>query len=116
MNDHSLRRKSYFCIGTLQPHKWENCFTIDKQSWGFRRNAKLSDFCTTSELIKEMVETISCGGNMLLNVGPTHYGEISPIYEERLRDMGHWMNINGEAIYSSTPWIHQNDTTTPGVW
>jgi len=53
---------------------------------------------------------------MLLNIGPTHYGQISPIYEERLRDIGHWLNINGEAIYSTTAWTHQNDTTTPGVW
>merc|ERR1712137_1505128 len=62
------------------------------------------------------VETVSCGGNMLLNIGPTHYGEISPIYEERLRDIGNWLKINGEAIYSTTPWTYQNDTITPNVW
>ncbi len=59
-------------LGTLQLHKWENCFTIDKKSWGFRRNAALSDYYSTPELLKEMVKTISCGGNMLLNVGITH--------------------------------------------
>jgi len=105
-----------FNPGTLQTHKWENCFTIDKHSWGYRRNAVLSDFFSTSELLKETVKTISCGGNMLLNVGPTHYGQIPPIYEERLRDMGRWLDVNGEAIYSSSPWTHQNDTVTPDVW
>lgn len=30
--------------------------------------------------------------------------------------MGRWLRINGEAIYSSRPWIYQNDTQTPGVW
>jgi len=100
----------------LQPHKWENCFTIDRKSWGFRRNAVLSDYISTAELLKETVETVSCGGNMLLNIGPTHYGEISPIYEERLRDIGNWLKINGEAIYSTTPWTYQNDTITPNVW
>ena len=58
-----------FNPGTLKTKKWENCFTIDRYSWGFRRNAILSDFYSPSELIKEMVETISCGGNFLLNIG-----------------------------------------------
>lgn len=41
---------------------------------------------------------------------------IQPIFAERLRDMGRWLNINGEGIYESRPWIYQNDTTTPNVW
>ena len=59
---------------------------------------------------------ISCGGNVLINIGPTHDGRISPVFEERLRQMGQWLAINGEAIYESVPWTHQNDTLTPDVW
>ena len=102
--------------GKLLPHKWENCLTIDKNSWGYRRNARLSDFLSTHELIKELSSTVSCGGNMLLNVGPTFDGLIAPIFEERLRQMGDWLKINGEAIYSTLPWTYQNDTFTPDVW
>ena len=58
----------------------------------------------------------SCGGNMLMNVGPPSHGYITPIYEERLRQMGAWLKVNGEGIYSSKPWTFQNDTVTPGVW
>lgn len=36
--------------------------------------------------------------------------------EERLRQMGSWLAINGEAVYGSRPWTFQNDTITPGVW
>nr|XP_053656327.1 alpha-L-fucosidase-like [Cherax quadricarinatus] len=36
--------------------------------------------------------------------------------EERLRQLGSWLDINGDAVYDSTPWVHQNDTVTPGVW
>ena len=102
--------------GKLLPHKWENCLTIDRNSWGFRRNARLSDFLTTHELIKELASTVSCGGNMLLNVGPTSDGRITPIFEERLRQMGAWLDVNGEAIYGSRPWTYQNDSLTPNIW
>lgn len=127
--------------GVLQLHKWENAMTIDKRSWGHRANAKLEDFLTSEELIEgkisqpplfphswfyifyllyasvtELITTVSCGGNILINVGPSKYGTIEPIFEERLRHMGRWLRTNGEAIYSSVPWTYQNDTQTPGVW
>lgn len=53
---------------------------------------------------------------MNVNVGPTKAGTIEVIFEERLRQMGKWLSINGEAIYSSKPWKYQNDTVTNGVW
>ena len=58
----------------------------------------------------------STGGNVLINIGPTSYGKIIPIFEERLRQMGSWLKVNGEAIYSSVPWKHQNDTINKDVW
>ncbi|CAG0887104.1 unnamed protein product [Cyprideis torosa] len=103
-------------LGVLQPHKWENCLTIDRQSWGFRRNLKMEDILTIEELVEQLVSTVSCGGNVLLNVGPAHDGTIRPIFQERLLQMGEWLKINGEAIYGTKPWIYQNDTLTPGIW
>ena len=121
--------------GKLQLHKWENAMTVDKNSWGFRRNADLSQYLTTDELVTTLVETVrsvpnycslsqliqlwycfSCGGNLLINVGPTHDGRIVPIFEERLRELGSWLRTNGEAIYSSKPWTNQNDTITENIW
>lgn len=60
--------------------------------------------------------TVSTGGNILINVGPTHRGTIDPIFVERLEAMGKWLGVNGEAIYDSTPWTYQNDTKTPDIW
>lgn len=101
--------------GVLQPHKWENCMTLDK-SWGYRKNANIEDYMTPEKLIQTIVESVSCGGNVLVNVGPTKEGIISPVQQERLLQMGEWLGINGEAIYESVPWLYQNDTVTPDVW
>lgn len=102
--------------GVLVPHKWENAMTMDKKSWGYRRNTQLSDFLTLHELISSLASTVSCGGNLLVNVGPMKDGTIAPIFQQRLLGMGSWLDINGEAIYESKPWIHQNDTKTEEVW
>ncbi|KAL3877697.1 hypothetical protein ACJMK2_035363 [Sinanodonta woodiana] len=102
--------------GYLVKSKWENAMAIDKQYYGFRRNAPLSDYLTIKELLALLAETVSCGGNILINIGITHDGLIVPIFEERLRQMGAWLDVNGEAIYSTKPWSNQNDTFTTDVW
>ena len=77
---------------------------------------KLSDVYTIEELVKELTITVSCGGNLLMNVGPNKDGVIVPIFEERLRQLGEWLTVNGEAIYSTNPWSHQNDSSNSDVW
>ncbi|CAG7817979.1 unnamed protein product, partial [Allacma fusca] len=74
--------------GVLQKHKWENCMTVDRNSWGYRRNAQIEDYRTPQQLIDSLVETVSCGGNLLLNIGPTKEGTIDPLQEERLLQIG----------------------------
>ncbi|XP_012279238.1 alpha-L-fucosidase isoform X2 [Orussus abietinus] len=111
-----LTCKDRYNPGVLQPHKWENCLSIDKISWGFRREAVLKDYLTLHELLEQLVSTVSCGGNLLVNIGPTKDGRIIPIFEERLRGMGAWLSINGEAIYDTKPWSVQNDTLMKDTW
>ncbi|XP_076804146.1 alpha-L-fucosidase-like [Clavelina lepadiformis] len=103
--------------GKLQNHKWENCMTIDKRSWGYRRDATIDEYLTIEEILSTLASTISCGGNMLMNVGPTHEGTIVPIFQERLKQIGSWLKVNGEAVYSSKPWpTAQNDSYTANIW
>ncbi|KRT86532.1 hypothetical protein AMK59_2556, partial [Oryctes borbonicus] len=102
--------KDRYNPGVLQPHKWENAMTIDELSWGYRENGRLEEYKSTYDLIVTLVQTVSCGGNILINVGPTKEGMIIPIFQERLLDLGKWLDINGEAIYGSVPWKAQNDS------
>ncbi|XP_055958257.1 alpha-L-fucosidase [Patella vulgata] len=102
--------------GHLLKRKWETGLTIDRKSWGFRRNANLSDYLTTQYLISTFAETVSLGGNFVINVGPTKEGVISPIAEERLREFGSWMKVNEEAIKGSKPWSTHKDAYTLDVW
>ena len=67
-------------------------------------------------VVIHFVDHFSCGGNILINVGPTKEGTIIPLFEERLRAMGDWLKVNGEGIYGTKPWKYQNDTETPRVW
>lgn len=41
---------------------------------------------------------------------------IVPIFQERLLQLGEWLDVNGEAIYDSSPWTYQNDSLNTNVW
>jgi len=103
--------------GKLLNHKWENCMTLDKRSWGYRRNAAIDDYLTIEEMIETLVTTICYGGNLLMNIGPTKEGTISPIFQLKLKEIGSWLNINGEAVYSSLPWkLSQRDSNEKNMY
>lgn len=90
--------------------------TIDKLSWGYRRNARIDEYLTVQEIIALLATMISCGGNLLLDIGPTNDGRVIPIFQERLAQIGQYVETNAEAIYKTRPWIYQNDTVNPNVW
>ena len=100
----------------MSPNRISDKYSIPRKSWGYRRNMAMADVMSMAELIENLASTVSCGGNLLMNIGPNRDGIIEPIFEERLRGMGDWLRVNGEAIYGSSPWTCQNDTVTSGVW
>eukprot|EP01121_Diplochlamys_sp_Union-15-3_P010181 TRINITY_DN2834_c0_g1_i4.p1 TRINITY_DN2834_c0_g1~~TRINITY_DN2834_c0_g1_i4.p1 ORF type:complete len:534 (+),score=91.57 TRINITY_DN2834_c0_g1_i4:29-1603(+) len=79
--------------GKLVPEKWESCYTIQKGSWGFDRTEDITDYWNTTSLLYQLVSTVSCNGNLLLNVGPTSDGRIVPTFEERLLQIGEWLKV-----------------------
>jgi alpha-L-fucosidase len=91
-------------IDNTIPHTWEECRGIGT-SFGLNRMEDLKDYSTTGQLIKLLVSTVSAGGNLLLDIGPAADGTIPVIMQERLLEIGKWLNINGEAIYGTRSFI-----------
>ncbi|MCL5019787.1 MAG: alpha-L-fucosidase [Patescibacteria group bacterium] len=83
--------------------KWEENRGIGA-SFGYNRNEDVSDYQSAAGLIQLLIESVSKGGNLLLDIGPTADGRIPVIMQERLLQIGEWLKVNGESIYGTHPW------------
>lgn len=77
---------------------WETCMTMNG-TWGFRTSD--DKWKSTETLIRNLCDIASKGGNYLLNVGPKPDGTFPQESIDRLKSIGDWMKVNGEAIYAS---------------
>jgi alpha-L-fucosidase len=82
-------------------HAWEESRGMG-YSYGYNRMETLKDYHSDRQLLLMLIDIVSRGGNLLLDIGPRADGHIPVVMEERLRQMGDWLRQNGEAIYETT--------------
>jgi alpha-L-fucosidase len=82
-----------------KPVVWEACQTFSG-SWGYYRDEE--SWKSVEQLVQMLADTVSKGGNLLLNVGPTGRGEFDHRALERLHGIGEWMRRHARSIYGCT--------------
>ena len=78
---------------------WETCQTFSG-NWGYDRDEMT--WKSPLELISLLVDTVSKGGNLIMNVGPTARGRFDARAQSRLADYATWMDVNSRSIYGCT--------------
>ena len=81
--------------------KWQSDDKIAMKGWGYVQD---TGFWPTDYLIGNLVDIVSKGGNLLLNVGPRPDGTLRDEEVKALQEIGRWLKLNGEAIYGTRPW------------
>ncbi len=82
-----------------EPVVWEACHTFSG-AWGYHRDE--NTWKSPEQLIMLLVNTVACGGNLLMNVGPTSLGTFDPRVLKCLRVFQDWMNLHSRSIYGCT--------------
>ncbi len=78
---------------------WETCQTFSG-SWGYHRQE--ATWKSVEQVVQMLVDGVSKGGNLLLNVGPTARGEFDRRAMDRLSGVGEWMKRHSRSIYGCT--------------
>lgn len=94
------------------PYPWESCMTM-ANSWSYVPN---DTYKSTKQLITNLCMIVSRGGNYLLNIAPNAVGEWDTIAYQRLKEIGDWMQINGQAIYNTHPVFPYEQVNEYGKW
>jgi alpha-L-fucosidase len=96
----------------LFPEPWLTDSSMSAGSWSF---AVDMDLYQVNRMVDDLVDIVSKNGCMLLNIAPHPDGTIPEEQKERLRGIGRWLKLNGNAIYGSRPWLifGEGPTVTP---
>ena len=90
-------------------------------TWGYTESPAPMTYRSPENILHELIELSSLGGNLLLNISPMGDGSIPEAQQKILLTIGEWLNSNGEGIYGSRPWVRYGEgpsvpTEPPGDW
>lgn len=111
---HDYITPEYKTFKKAKKQKWELTRGIGS-SFSYNKSEKEDDYLRPEEMIRLFVDVVSKNGNLLLNVGPMADGTIPNIQKKCLLELGKWLNVNGEAIFGTRPWIRAEGITTEGI-
>jgi len=106
MGDYGVAEQKIEANKVIKP--WESCITMSGK-WGYNKFDK--NWKSPELLVRNLVEIVCKGGNLLLNVGPTNLGDLPEQSLHNLHEIGKWMKVNGEAIYGTVPFTIVNEYT-----
>ena len=109
LNNRAEVDADFYTPEQVQPHEWvqvngqrvawEACHTLNG-SWGYDRDNH--DWKSPDLLLRMLIDSVSKGGNLLLNVGPTARGEFDPYAQATLKAIGAWIHLHSRSIYGAT--------------
>lgn len=86
---------------------WESCVTLGNR-FSFNYD---DEYKTPRQIINMLIDVVSKGGNLALNITPQPDGRLPQKGIKVLRELGEFMKVNGEAIYDTTvhaPYFTEN--------
>jgi alpha-L-fucosidase len=110
---YDFRTPEYASLPAPTDYKWESTRGLG-YSFGYNQLEGEVQALDPARLIHEFVDIVSKNGNLLLNIGPMGDGTLPPLQAERLRALGDWLRVNGEAIYGTRPHTQAEGTAQAG--